>query len=89
MLSSLIIQNIALIDRVEISLGEGFHVITGETGAGKSILVDALGLLLGARTDKELVRIGTAKACVEGVFLLSGKDNTQACREFSRYSRAE
>lgn len=82
MLSGLIIQNIALIDRVEISLGEGFNVITGETGAGKSILVDALGLLLGARADKELVRIGTAKACVEGIFLLSGKDNIQVCKEF-------
>ena len=49
MLSSLTIRNIALIDRAEITFGEGFHVITGETGAGKSIFVDALGLLLGAR----------------------------------------
>ncbi len=71
MLTALSIRNIALIDRITVEFGEGFHALTGETGAGKSIIVDALSLLLGARADKQIIRAGEEKAFVEGVFALS------------------
>ena len=68
MLRSLNIKNIALMDNISVEFGDGLNVITGETGAGKSILVDSLNLLFGARGDKELVRIGQNKGYVEGSF---------------------
>ena len=71
MLLQLLIRNIALIDRIEISFGEGLHVLTGETGAGKSIVVDAVSLLLGGRADRELIRTGCDKAYAEGFFDVS------------------
>jgi DNA repair protein RecN (Recombination protein N) len=74
------INNIALMQSVEIELGPGLSLLTGETGAGKSILIDALGLLLGARASADLIRTGEESATVEGVFaseqagaLLEGK----------------
>ena len=70
MLQSLSVKNIALIDGITVELSDGFNVITGETGAGKSILVDSLELLLGDRADKALVRTGTQSAEVEGVFFV-------------------
>ena len=70
MLQSLSVKNIALIDGITVELSDGFNVITGETGAGKSILVDSLELLLGDRADKALVRTGTQYAEVEGVFFV-------------------
>jgi DNA repair protein RecN (Recombination protein N) len=60
------IQNLAIIDRLELSLGDGFNVFTGETGAGKSIIVDAIWLLTGARADAELVRSGEDSLLVTG-----------------------
>ncbi|MGB2957917.1 MAG: AAA family ATPase, partial [Bacteroidota bacterium] len=72
MLKSLSIKNYALIDSLDAEFGNGLVIITGETGAGKSIIVDALGLILGARTSSEVVRSGTDRAIVEGVFSLSG-----------------
>lgn len=71
MLVSLTVRNIALIEKIHIELQQGFHVLTGETGAGKSILVDSLNLVLGERADKEMVRTGTEKGFIEGVFDLS------------------
>ena len=71
MLQQLLIRNIALIDQIEISFGNGLHVLTGETGAGKSIVVDAVNLILGGRADRELIRNGCEKAYAEGVFDLS------------------
>lgn len=68
MLSSVHIENIALIKNIDISFGSGFHVLTGETGAGKSIIIDALSLLCGARGDKDIIRTGESFALVEGVF---------------------
>ena len=68
MLTSLDIKNIALIEQLNIEIGEGMTVLTGETGAGKSIIIDAVNLLLGARTNKGLVRYGTDKARVQGLF---------------------
>jgi DNA repair protein RecN (Recombination protein N) len=67
MLSSLRIQNLALVEDLSLDWGSGFTVLTGETGAGKSLLVDALSLLVGARGDAELVRHGSERATVEGV----------------------
>lgn len=74
MLSHLHISNYALIDRLDIDLSEGYTVITGETGAGKSILLGALGLLLGARADARVVKQGEPKCVVEAVFHLQGQD---------------
>jgi len=67
MLSSLRIQNLALVEDLSLDCGPGFTVLTGETGAGKSLLVDALSLLVGARGDGELVRHGAERATVEAV----------------------
>ena len=66
MLQSLSIRNIALMDQMQVEFSTGLHVLTGETGAGKSILVDAVTLLLGGRAQKELIRKGEEKARVEG-----------------------
>ncbi len=71
MLQELRIQNFALIERAEIVAGEGFNVLTGETGAGKSILIAAFGLLLGNRATGEGVGGGASKAVIEGAFDLA------------------
>lgn len=68
MLIDLKIQNLAIIESVNIQFSKGMNVLTGETGAGKSILVAALDLLLGGRSDKELVRTGKEEAVVEAIF---------------------
>jgi hypothetical protein len=70
MLTLLRISGFALIDEIELPVGPGLTVITGETGAGKSILVDALGLLRGGRSSSELIRTGREEAQVEAVFEL-------------------
>ncbi len=70
MLQQLQIQNIAIIDKVEIELGEGLNVLTGETGAGKSIIIDSLKAILGERLSKDLIRAGKDKAVVEAVFII-------------------
>lgn len=70
MLVELVIENLALIERASLSLGAGLNVITGETGAGKSLLIDALELLMGQRARAALVRKGADKARVEGRFLV-------------------
>ncbi|WNG19357.1 DNA repair protein RecN [Cystobacter fuscus] len=68
MLLGLRISNVAVIEEVEVAFGAGLTVLTGETGAGKSILVDSLGLLLGGRADADAIRAGCEEASVEGVF---------------------
>lgn len=68
MLAELRIQNFAIIDRLELHLAPNFNVITGETGAGKSIIIDAVDALLGSRADADFVRSGSDKAVIEGVF---------------------
>jgi DNA repair protein RecN (Recombination protein N) len=75
MLSELRIRNFALIDALSVRLGPGLNVLTGETGAGKSIIVGALSLLLGERASADVVRAGAERATVEGVFELGeGED---------------
>src|SRR5580765_6418663 len=68
MLTELRVRDLATIADVTLQLGPGLNVLTGETGAGKSMLVDALSLLLGERADSGTVRPGAAKAIVEGAF---------------------
>ena len=68
MLSKLYIENIAVIERAEIDFSKGFNVLTGETGAGKSILVDSINAVLGQRTSRELIRTGAEKAFVSAEF---------------------
>lgn len=70
MITSLKINNIALIDESLINLGEGFNVLTGETGAGKSIIIDSLNFVLGSKADKTLIKTGKDFAKVEVVFEL-------------------
>jgi len=67
-LLELTVDDLALIDRLRLSLGPGFNVITGETGAGKSLLIDALGLVRGARADTGVIRHGAESARVEALF---------------------
>ena len=74
MLQSLYLENIALIEKLGIELFPGFNVLTGETGAGKSIIIDAVNFVLGERTSRELIRSGAARARVEAVFSLSEGD---------------
>ena len=82
MLTCLRVRHLAIIDELEVELGAGLNVITGETGAGKSILIDALGLVLGEKGRPELVRTGAKQAevealsdlvrrCMEGVYALA------------------
>ena len=73
MLEELRIQNFAIIDSLELTFSPGFNVITGETGAGKSIMIDALELLLGGKSDSAFVRAGAERALVEGVFALDAR----------------
>ncbi|MBE5781530.1 MAG: DNA repair protein RecN, partial [Clostridiales bacterium] len=68
MLKSINIQNIALIEALSLDFGRGLNVLSGETGAGKSILIDAVNLVLGERADRELIRRGTDRASVEAYF---------------------
>ena len=68
MLELLHIENIAIIERADIEFGRGFNALTGETGAGKSIVIDALGAVLGQRTSRELIRTGAEKAFVSAAF---------------------
>jgi DNA repair protein RecN (Recombination protein N) len=68
MLRKLTVENIAIIQSVRVELNPGLSILTGETGAGKSIIIDALGLALGERADSSMVRTGTEKAVVEAVF---------------------
>lgn len=71
MLQSIYIQNYALIDTLDISFTPGFSVITGETGAGKSIILGAIGLLLGQRADIKAIKKGANKCIVEARFNIS------------------
>ena len=78
MILSLRMQNIALIEQLTLEFGEGMHVMTGETGAGKSIVVDAVDLVLGGRADRDLIRTGTDQAWVEAVFDASDQPDALA-----------
>ena len=68
MLASLKIENVSVIEKAEVNFTPGFNVLTGETGAGKSILIDSINAILGNRTSRELVRSGAQKACIWATF---------------------
>src|SRR5512134_1094046 len=72
MLKELNIKNFAIIDQLRVEFGPGLNVFTGETGAGKSIVVDALNLALGERASADLIRTGADEAVVEAAFELGG-----------------
>ena len=72
MLRLLSVTNFATIEQLEMELAPGFNVLTGETGAGKSIIVDALSLLLGGRADGGMVRSGARQSRIEGIFIING-----------------
>ena len=75
MLNELHIENIAVIERADIRFERGLNVLTGETGAGKSIVIDAIGAVLGERVSRELVRRGAEKALVTAVFDVAGTED--------------
>ncbi|MDS1030106.1 DNA repair protein RecN [Bacillota bacterium LX-D] len=74
MLRELTIKNFALIDSLTIELSDGFNVLTGETGAGKSIIIDAIGILIGDRASCDFIREGCDKAIIEGYFDFSNEE---------------
>ena len=78
MLTDLHIENVAVIQRAELRFGPGLNVLTGETGAGKSILIDALEAVLGGRTSRELVRTGAESCLITAVFDAAGTESWQA-----------
>lgn len=78
MLDELVVQNYALIDRASVTFGRGLNVLTGETGAGKSILIGALSLLLGVKGDTSSIRTGTEEAVVSGVVRVEGNGGALA-----------
>jgi len=83
MLHSLHIENIAVIKSVDLNFSDGFMVLTGETGAGKSIIIDSINLLLGAKADKELIRYGENKALVSAIFTNLSDNTIRQCHELS------
>ena len=68
MLVELVIENYAVIERLRVRFHRGLNLLTGETGSGKSIVVDALGLLLGGRASAEMIRTGAERARISGIF---------------------
>ena len=81
MLNELHIENIAVIERADISFGRGLNVLTGETGAGKSIVIDSIGAVLGDRVSRELVRRGADKGLVTAAFDVGGCEQWLADNE--------
>src|SRR5215813_6321134 len=87
MLRFLRITHLAVIDRAEVEFEPGLNVLTGETGAGKSILVEAVGLLLGGRASADLVRSGEESAAIEAIFEVGGEE-TLVRRELTAQGRS-
>ena len=73
MLQKLTINNVALIDCAEINFKDGLNVLSGETGAGKSVIIESLNFVLGAKADKSLIRSGESECFVKAEFLISSK----------------
>ena len=81
MLKSFEVKDYALIEYISVEFGNGLNIITGETGAGKSILIDAMGLLLGERASSEVVRKDAQKSVVEGIFNVKGNRKVKSLLE--------
>ena len=84
MLTRLFVTNLALVDNLELRFDPGLTVLTGETGAGKSVIVTALSLVLGERADREYVRHGADEATIEAEFDISGMP-TKYKKDFADY----
>ena len=78
MLEELVVKNYALIDRLQVRFSSGLNILTGETGAGKSILIGALGLVLGLKADTEALRAGASEIDVSGIVKLEENPEVQA-----------
>lgn len=89
MLERLIVKNVALIDESEVEFREGLNILTGETGAGKSILIDSINLALGAKADKNLIRQGAEYAYVELCFLVNSEKVKQQLKEMEIFPDEE
>ena len=81
MLKNLYVKNLALIDEAEVEFGKGLNIMTGETGAGKSILLGSVNLALGAKAGKEMIRQGAEYAIVEMTFIVDSKDKIEKLKE--------
>lgn len=81
MLRSLSIKNIALIDQIQVDFSEGLNILTGETGAGKSIIIDSINAVLGSRVSKDLIRTGQESAVVEALFDLEDSEAIEIFEE--------
>ena len=83
MLKSMLVKNFAIIDNIEVDFSNNMTVLTGETGAGKSLIIDAIGLLFGDRASSEMVRHGENKAIIEGVFDNSNEEINNLLSSFN------
>ena len=81
MLNSLHVKNLALIEETEVEFGRGLNILTGETGAGKSVIIGSINLALGAKADKDMIRTGKDFALVELIFTLDSQVQRDKCRE--------
>ena len=81
MLLQITINNFALIDKISISFFEGFNVLSGETGAGKSILIDAINYVMGSKFNKDLIRTGEERTYVEAVFSIDSSKTKEIMKE--------
>ena len=81
MLDFLHIENIAVAKKLDIEFGNGFNVLTGETGAGKSIIIDSIGALLGAKISKDMIRHGEDRAVVSAFFSNVNSEVYELCDE--------
>ncbi len=81
MLKELRIKNFAIIENLQVEFHPGLNVLTGETGAGKSILIDAMNLILGGRADTDYIRSGETDSTVEGVFLVTDPKTLEMIRD--------
>lgn len=73
MLKNLSIENVAVIEKASVDFSSGFNVLTGETGAGKSIIIDSINMILGARTSRDLIRHGSSEARVSAFLRISAR----------------
>jgi DNA repair protein RecN (Recombination protein N) len=83
MLLQINIKNFALIENINISFDNGFNVLSGETGAGKSILIDAINFVLGGKFNKDLIRTGEDKTFVEAIFTISNQKTKETLEQFN------
>lgn len=85
MLQYLHVKNLALIDEIEVEFGRGLNILTGETGAGKSIILGSVGLALGGRYTKDILREGTRYGLVELTFSVENKRQTEQLKALDIY----